>query len=199
MYIPKHFSVEDAAWIRAFIDEYRFATLVTALDGQPFATHLPLIYEPNDGPHGLLRGHIARANPHWKSFDAVQLAIFTGPHAYVSPTWYESSAPAVPTWNYTAVHAYGKARIVDDPSAVRDLLVRLTDREEASLVPRYTVDAQDGEYVSHMMRQIVAFEIPISRLEAKAKLSQNRTPEERVRVARTLGGEVEALMKELVL
>src|SRR5579884_840207 len=118
MYIPKHFAVHDPAWIRAFIDEYRFATLVTLADGEPFATHLPLLYEPGAGPNGLLRGHMARANPHWKSFEgSIQLAIFTGPHAYVSPTWYETAGPAVPTWNYTAVHAYGKARVVDEAAA----------------------------------------------------------------------------------
>jgi len=199
MYVPKHFVVDDLKWIRAFMDEHRFATLVTVLDGEPFATHLPLIYDPHPEPYGTLLGHVARANPHWQTFAVPQLAIFTGPHAYVSPTWYRSAGPAVPTWNYTAVHAYGRARILEEPADVRDLLVRLTDREESSLEPRYTVEAQDGDYLDHMMRQIVAFEIPIEKLEAKAKLSQNRTPEERERVARTLGGELEALMQELSL
>ena len=199
MYIPKHFEIKDVAWARAFMEEHRFATLVTIRDGQPFATHLPLVYDSEPKPYGTLRGHVARANPHWESFAALQLAIFTGPHAYVSPTWYRSGGPAVPTWNYTAVHAYGRARILDDAAAVRDLLVRLTDREEAEQVPRYTVEAQDEEYVSHMMRQIVAFEIPIVRLEAKAKLSQNRPPEDRESVARKLGGELETLMEKLSL
>jgi transcriptional regulator len=199
MYIPKHFEIKDLAWVRAFMSEHRFATLVTIRDGEPFATHLPLLYDPHPEPYGTLRGHVARANPHWQSFDAVQLAIFTGPHAYVSPTWYKSGGPSVPTWNYTAVHASGRAQIVDDPDAVRDLLVRLTDREEAGLTPRYTVDTQDREYVDHMMRQIVAFDIPIARLEAKAKLNQNRPPEDRENVARTLGGEMEALMEKLSL
>ena len=197
MYIPKHFAVSDPAWIGAFIEENRFAPLVTVMDGEPFATHLPLVYDPQPQPHGILRGHVARANPHWQSFGtSMQLAIFTGPHAYVSPTWYGTAGPSVPTWNYTAVHVYGHATIVDDPAAVRDLLVRLTDREERALTPRYTVDAQDPDYLAHMMRQIVAFEIPVERIEAKAKLSQNRTPEERRRVAATLGGELRTLMEK---
>ena len=199
MYIPKHFEIKEVAWARSFMSEHRFATLVTIRDGEPFATHLPLVYDPEPEPYGTLLGHVARANPHWESFGALQLAIFTGPHAYVSPTWYRSGGHAVPTWNYTAVHAYGQARILEGAGAVRDLLVRLTDREEAGLTPRYTVDAQDEEYVAHMMRQIVAFEIPILRLEAKAKLSQNRPPVDRENVARMLGGEVEKLMEKLSL
>lgn len=199
MYVPKHFEIKDLTWVRAFMDEHRFATLVTIRDGEPFATHIPLLYEPEPHPYGKLRGHMARANPHWHSFESTQMAVFTGPHAYVSPTWYRSGGPAVPTWNYTAVHAYGRAEIVDDPDAVRDLLVRLTDREEADCEPRYRVDTQDPEYVAHMMKQIVAFEIPIVRLEAKAKLNQNRPPEDRESVARTLGGAMEELMEKLSL
>lgn len=200
MYIPKHFVIEDPAWIHAFMDEHRFATLVTVLDGEPFATHIPLVYEAQPEPYGKLIGHIARANPHWKSFESsTQLAVFTGPHAYVSPTWYRASGPAVPTWNYTAVHAYGKARIIDDAAAVRDLLVRLTDREEGRFPERFSVGALDPEYVDHMMRQIIAFEIPLLRIEAKAKLNQNRPSEERRRVADVLGGEIRALMEELAL
>jgi len=200
MYVPKHFAVDDPAWIRRFMDENRFGLLVGIRDGEPFATHLPLLYEPQPAPYGTIRGHVARANPHWQAFESsMQLAIFQGPHAYVSPTWYQTTAASVPTWNYTAVHAYGRARILDDPDAVRDILRDLTNREERDFEPRYSVEEVDAEYVAHMMRQIVAFEIPIVRIEAKAKLSQNRTPEERRRVADRLGGDVKALMEELSL
>ena len=200
MYIPKHFKIEDPAWIRAFMQEHRFAVLIGIRDGEPFATHLPLLYDATPPPHGTILGHVARANPHWQAFEtSLQLAIFQGPHAYVSPTWYESTGPAVPTWNYTTVHAYGRARIVDDSGAVREILRRLTEREERNLEPRFLVETLDADYVEHMARQIVAFEIPIVRLEAKAKLNQNRTPEERRRVADVLGGEVGALMEELSL
>jgi len=200
MYIPKHFLVDDPDWIRSFMQANAFATLVTTLRGELFATHLPFLYDPKPAPLGTLRAHLARANPHWQSFgESDQLVIFTGPHAYVSPTWYKTDGPAVPTWNYTAVHVYGKAKIVDDPSDVRELLRTLTDREEAGLNPRYTVEDVDKEYFEHMARQIVAFEIPVARIEAKAKLSQNRTPEERRRVADVLGGEIKALMEEISL
>jgi transcriptional regulator len=200
MYVPKHFLIEDPAWIRAFMDEHRFATLVTVFDGEPFATHIPILYETGPEPYGKLLGHVARANPHWRSFETSrQLAIFTGPHAYVSPTWYRASGPAVPTWNYTAVHAYGKARILEEPAAVRGLLSRLTEREERAFSERYSVDTLDAEYVEHMMRQIVAFEIPLVRIEAKAKLNQNRPSEERRRVADVLGGDIKLLMEKLAL
>lgn len=200
MYIPKHFIVDDPEWIRSFMQTNAFATLVTTLRGELFATHLPFLYDPKPAPLGTLRAHMARANPHWESFgESQQLAIFTGPHAYVSPTWYQTDGPAVPTWNYTAVHAYGKAKIIDDPSGVRELLRELTDREESGRSPRYTVEGVEREYFDHMARQIVAFEIPLVRIEAKAKLSQNRTPEERRRVADTLGGELKALMEEVSL
>jgi transcriptional regulator len=198
MYIPKHFVIDDPAWIRSFIEKNAFATLVTVLQGELFATHLPFLYDPNPAPLGTLRGHMARANPHWQSFgETQQLTIFTGPHAYVSPTWYETTAPAVPTWNYTAVHAYGKATIVDDPAAVRELLRDLTNHEEKGRDPRYTIEGLDEDYFAHMARQIVGFEIPLVRVEAKAKLSQNRTPDERRRVATILGGDLEQLMTEL--
>lgn len=198
MYVPKHFAVNDLDWIGRFIREYRFATLVTVADGEPFATHLPLEYDSEPMPFGTIRGHMARANPHWKSFGAsTQLAIFAGPHAYVSPTWYRATGPAVPTWNYTVVHAYGNARIVDDAASVHALLRRLTDREESAFEQRYRVEDLDPEYLDHMMRQIVAFEIPVARFEGKAKLSQNRTPDERERVAHMLGGELEMLMEGL--
>lgn len=200
MYIPKHFAVDDPEWIRAFMEAYRFATLVGIRDGEPFATHLPLLYDPQPAPYGTIRGHVARANPHWQAFEtSPQLAIFQGPHGYVSPTWYQSSAPAVPTWNYTAVHAYGRAHVLEDLDGIREVLRRLTDREERGLQPRYSLENLDAEYVEHMVRQIVAFEMPLVRLEAKAKLSQNRTPEERRRVADTLGGDVKAFMEELSL
>jgi transcriptional regulator len=198
MYIPKQFVVDDPRWIRSFMEKNGFATLVSVLRGELFATHLPFLFDPNPAPLGTLRAHMARANPHWESFgETQQMVVFTGPHAYVSPTWYETSAPAVPTWNYTAVHAYGRATIVEDQASARNLLSTLTDREESGRTPRYTTEGLDEEYFAHMARQIVAFEIPLVRVEAKAKLSQNRPPEERRRVAAVLGGELEELMKKL--
>src|SRR5688572_2480299 len=115
MYVPKHFSESDPETLTGIVAAYGFATLVTDVDGAPSATHVPLLLEGNCAPGGRLVGHVARANPHWRSFDGrTALAIFHGPHGYVSPRWYATS-PAVPTWNYAAVHAYGAPRVIDDP------------------------------------------------------------------------------------
>lgn len=185
MYVPTHFSEDDPARLRALIDENAFATLVTAEDGRPFATHLPLLLDPGRGPHGVLLGHMARANPQWRSFGggAEALAIFAGPHAYVSPRWY-ATQPSVPTWNYAAVHAYGVPRILDDAAEAREALARLTARLEGD--GGWSMDGLPESYLAGMMRGIVAFEIPVARLEGKFKLSQNRSATDRRRVVAAL-------------
>ena len=127
MYIPKSFQVTDPEVLAAFIRAHSFATLVSAVDGTPFATHLPLLLD-----QGTLLGHVARANPHWQAFDGQReaLAIFHGPHAYISPTWY-ATGPAVPTWNYAAVHVYGAPRLIEG-EALAALVDRLPKKELAS-------------------------------------------------------------------
>ena len=207
MYIPKHFVLDDVDRAHELIESNSFGTLITILDGAPFATHLPFVLDRAPAPNGTLRGHIARANPQWQSFGSGEaLAIFAGPHAYVSPSWYEGDAPAVPTWNYAVVHAYGKPAIVEDPAGTRTFLQRLTQRAERRFPEPWTPDVLSDEYLSHMISQIVAFEMPIARLEAKAKLSQNRPAADRVRVADQLANDddsparaVSALMHDLVL
>src|SRR5262245_1309411 len=126
MYIPQAFRVTDPQILHEFIARNSFATLISIVEGKPFATHLPLLFDGARSAQGALLGHVARANPQWRAFDGQQeaLAIFQGPHAYVSPSWYASS-PAVPTWNYTAVHVYGVPRVIDDEQAFSDLLDRL--------------------------------------------------------------------------
>src|SRR5262249_17526889 len=125
MYVPKHFQADDEAVLAELIAAHGFALLITVApeSGQPFVTHQPLLYDAAVGPHGRLLGHIARANPQWQHFASGRqaLAVFQGPHAYVSPTWY-TVRPAVPTWNYAAVHAYGTPRIIEDETRVRALL-----------------------------------------------------------------------------
>src|ERR1041384_4098793 len=125
MYIPSKFKIEDTTKLARFIRENSFATLITQADGVPFASHLPILFEPNSPPAGKLLGHMARANPQWKHFaDGREiLAVFHGPHAYISPRWYKTS-PQVPTWNYTVVHAYGKPRLIDNDSELENLLDR---------------------------------------------------------------------------
>ena len=182
MYLPTHFAVEDPALLLPLMEQFTFAVLVTVADGVPFATHLPLQVEGARGSYGCLLGHLARANPQWRHFAAgtEALAIFQGAHAYISPSWY-SSHPNVPTWNYLVVHAYGIPRIVEDEAAVYAHLQQLVQTQEASFEVPWEI-GQAEEHVRKLMRGIVAFELPISRLEGKFKLSQNKTREDRAGV-----------------
>jgi transcriptional regulator len=174
MYIPKAFAGDDPAAIREVIAQNPFATLVTVDGQEPFATHLPLLHFPGQDSPGILVGHVARANPQWRHLETGRevLAIFHGPHAYVSPGWYETQ-PAVPTWNYVAVHAYGRARLITDATEVRSRLRELTAYFEAGLPQPWTPDLPE-EYWQRMTQALVAFEISLTRLEGKFKLSQNR-------------------------
>jgi transcriptional regulator len=185
VYVPDLFALTDRDEILAVMRDHAFALLVTAVDGAPpQATHLPFVYAPEAGKNGTLVAHMARANPHWRDLVRLHetggeaLVIFQGPHTYVSPRWYGAGA-AVPTWNYLAVHAYGTPRLLEDGARVRQLLTGLTDTYESGAAEPWRLEAQDDAYVRSMMRGIVAFEIPIARLEAKAKLSQNKSPEDR--------------------
>jgi len=190
MYVPEVFAVTDQAEARRMMREHSFALLVTAAEGAPVATHLPFLYDPEPGPHGTLLCHMAKANPQWKDFAKLDaegheaLVIFQGPHGYISPSWY-AGGPAVPTWNYVAVHVYGAPRVIDDARSVRALLDRLVGEYEAGA---WTLDGQDPDYIDRMMRGIVAFEMPLTRIEGKFKLSQNRPAEDRRRVAAELAG-----------
>lgn len=174
MYIPKHFAFDDPAEIQDFVRDFPFATLVTTLDGVPCATHLPLMLDMRVGAHGMLRGHVARANPHWQAFesnDAESLAIFHGPHTYISPRWYRAG-PAVPTWNYVAVHMYGRPQIL---TSTDDLLADL-----AAMVDVFEPNGQAShiitrEYKERLAAGIVGFRMEVTRVEGKRKLSQNRS------------------------
>jgi transcriptional regulator len=188
MYVPKHFAIAENAACHRLIAEHGFAELVTTdAAGLPFASHLPFLIDPARGPNGTLIAHMARANPQWQHFanSKPALAMFHGPHAYVSPAWY-ATHPAVPTWNYIAVHAYGVPKIVDAPAAVKDILWRLVDTNEAANGTTWRMGGLSEQYLDGMMRAIVAFEIEIERLEGKAKLSQNRDATDQARVAEAL-------------
>jgi len=174
MYVPTHFKVDDPAALKSFIEENAFATLVTHFEGSPFASHLPVLLESGE-PTRLL-AHMARANPQWRHFRNGEdvLLIFHGPHAYISPFWYEARE-AVPTWNYAAVHAYGHAKIIEDPLRAREIVERLTRFYEggraAELFARWS-----PPFLERMLKGIVAFEIDVTHLEGKFKLGQNRSP-----------------------
>lgn len=185
MYIPAAFRVEDLETLHAFMQRYSFATLVTVGDGEPFATHLPLLLDAVRGPYGTLRGHVARANPQWRQLSTGSpLVIFQGPHSYVSPSWYEAEL-AVPTWNYTAVHAYGTARLLEDADELMSLLRALTAIYEAPRPEPWQMDLPE-EWLRNLARGIVGFELEITRLEGKWKLSQNRPEADREQVAAAL-------------
>ena len=188
MYIPAAFASDDASAIREVIAQNPFASLVTVDGQEPFATHLPLLHFPGQGPDsaGILVGHVARANPQWRHLESGRdvLAIFHGPHAYVSPSWYEVK-PAVPTWNYVAVHAYGKARLITDASELRPRLRELTAHFEAGLPQPWTPDLPE-DYWQRMTAALVGFEISLTRLEGKFKLSQNRSANDVQGVIRAL-------------
>jgi transcriptional regulator len=179
MYVPDSFNVTDQDEIEAFLQRYDFATLVTATDGSLTATHLPVVVRRE--PSGLIvAGHVARANPHWKTLDGETeaLLIFQGPHAYVSPTWY-ANGPAVPTWNYTVVHAYGQVQAVEDAEFLEDILEALLRRYEAHRLDAWRMDSLPIEYRSRALAAVVGIRMPVLRLEAKFKLGQNRAAADR--------------------
>lgn len=182
MYTPRAFAAEDPAALRELMSHYSFATLITVIDGAPFATHLPLLLADR-GEHGALVGHLARANPQWRAFDGhtEALVIFSGPHAYVSPSMYEAQ-PSVPTWNYMVAHVYGAPRIVEEEAEVREHLLRLMDHFERERPRPYAYPYED-DWLRRMMQGVVAFEMPIARIEGKFKLSQNRSATDRAHVA----------------
>jgi transcriptional regulator len=188
MYQPPHFIETDAARIADVMRRHSFATVVSHDGTAPFATHMPVLHHPGEGEHGTLVTHMARANPQWKHFaDGREvLVIFHGPHAYISPNWYETR-PMVPTWNYAVVHAYGISRLIDDKNRLRVMLRELVDTFEAGQPQPYGAVLTD-DYIDKLSPGIVGIEIPITRLEAKFKLSQNRS-------AADQGGVIEALEK----
>src|SRR5262249_1978020 len=187
MYIPNSNRVDDRTQLHALMRQYNFATLVTQHDGAPFATHLPFLLDSEHGPHGRLFAHMARANPQWHDFATGEqaLVIFQGPHAYISPSWYQNHW-SVPTWNYAVAHAYGVPRIVEDHATLYGMLEALVDTHEAAFAQPWRMDLP-ADYMDKMMGAVVGFEIEITRLEGKFKLSQNRSEQDQRQVAESLG------------
>lgn len=175
MYIPRSFSEEDLSTLHAFMRANNFATLVSQYEGQMTASHIPFMLASQPGQFGLLTAHLARANSQWKQFQNGQevLVIFQGTHAYISPSWYETH-PSVPTWNYTAVHAYGVPKVIDDRGQLYSMLEALVHNHEDARQPAWEMQLPD-DYMDKMMQSIIGFEIEITRLEGKYKLSQNRS------------------------
>ncbi|MCI0448558.1 MAG: FMN-binding negative transcriptional regulator [Chlorobi bacterium] len=180
MYIPKHFEENDRKKLVEFMKEYNFATLVNTAKKRYWATHLPfLIFE--EGDNIILRAHIAKANPQWTNFKKSEevLVIFHQPHSYISPSLYENKV-SVPTWNYIAVHAYGVPEILPSVEQRIDLLQETFKVFEAKYKLQW--DTLPEDYKNDLLSGIVAFEIKVTNLEGKFKLSQNRTEEDRERI-----------------
>lgn len=191
MYIPKSYAENDLATLHQLIRDYNFATLVSQQDGQLCASHLPFLLDNTRGNYGVLVAHLARANPQWKQFGQEVMVIFQGPHAYISPSLYETH-PSVPTWNYAVVHAYGIPRMVDDAERLHEMLASLVHNHESQRVPAWEMKLPE-DYMDKMMQAIVGFEIEITRLEGKYKLSQNRSETDQHNVAENLSQSEDAL------
>jgi transcriptional regulator len=176
MYVPGHFKEENPDALCDAIRASRFGVLITAVEATPFASHLPMHFDPAEGPHGTLYAHVARANVHWQHFSGSgdSLAIFTGPNAYISPNWL-GGQNAVPTWNYVAVHAYGRPRIIEETDQVLDVLAHLSSDNETVKTGLWTADKMDPAVLRGMLKGIVAFAMPIDRIEGKRKMSQNKS------------------------
>ncbi len=176
MYVPKLFQEKDWQEIRRVIEQNSFAMIITCNDGEPVATHIPLSLVSTGADRWSLQGHMSRANPQWRLFEREErsLAIFSGPHAYVSPRWYDHVN--VPTWNYVAVHVYGRARAVQDTDELYALLKGLVDRYEGQIEEpaRYAVEKLPKDFLRTQMNGIVGFELVIDEVQASFKLSQNR-------------------------
>ncbi len=189
LYVPR-FNVMDADDVRPFVAAVATAQLVTVgADGLPDATFLPVLWEGD-----RLVGHLARANPHWRRIvgGSPALAVVTGPDTYVSPSWYATKAEhgrVVPTWNYSVVHLRGRVAVHDDPAWVRGLVTRLTDRHEAGRAEPWAVSDAPDDYVAKNLRPIVGVELLVESVEAKSKLSQNRSDADRAGVAAGLAAD----------
>lgn len=186
VYTPRHFETADRAAIARLMHDHPFATLVTPSAAEAHVSHLPLLLVAGCEPHGTLIGHMARANPHWQNAAGMEsIAIFHGPHAYVSPNWYADPPNAVPTWNYATVHAQGTLDIIEDATEARGVLDTLVHRFESHREPPWSF-AMPERQRDALVGAIVAFRIRIRRLTAKFKLSQNRSADDRARVVSAL-------------
>ena len=194
MYIPKHYKNENDHEAISFMQKFSFATMVTAKDGVPNATHLPFVVSKR-GDEIVLTSHFARANPQAINLtDKSILTIFSEPHAYVSPSHYDKKLN-VPTWNYMSVHAYGKAKLIEEEQAVFGVLEDMINSFESEYMKQWK--ELPAEYKSKMARGIVAFEIVVADLQFKEKLSQNKSASERSRITETFARSADKNEREL--
>jgi transcriptional regulator len=201
MYTPPAFRDDDKESLRATIRGARLASFVTATADGLLATPLPLLLDEGEGEHGVIYGHLAKANPQWRVPPLGEgLAMFMGPDAYVTPAWYATkreTGRVVPTWNYVAVHAYGPVEFFDDPGRLLEAVRRLTDLHERGRASAWAVSDAPPDFVRAQLRGIVGLRMPITRLEGKRKMSQNRNATDRAGVAAGLAASERASDREV--
>jgi transcriptional regulator len=194
MYIPPHFVEEQVPVLHEAMRRAGLVTLVTFGEGGLEASHVPMLLDPEPAPFGTLHGHISIANAQWQHADTAvpALAIFLGPDAYISPAWYETTqqtGKVVPTWNYVAIHASGPLRFFHDADRLRDQVTKLTERHEGRRQEPWSVEHAPDDFIGGLLKGIVGFEMPITRLEGKWKMGQNRPEGDRL-------GAIEGLIRE---
>jgi transcriptional regulator len=197
MYVPPAFREDDRAILHDLMRAARLCNFVTATSDGPVATPLPLLFAEAEGEQGVLYGHLARANRQWSTpVIGEALAIFMGPDAYVTPSWYSSKiehGKVVPTWNYAAVHAYGPVEFFDDEHRLLDVVTRITNLHEKPRAKPWGVSDAPEPFIKAQLRGIVGIRMPISRLEGKRKMSQNRNAADRAGVANGLARSEQAM------
>jgi transcriptional regulator len=195
MYLPTHFAEDRKDVLHAAMRAAGLATLVTQTEDGLIASHVPLLLDAEAGPYGTLVGHLARANPQATSAPIGEaLVIYTGPDAYITPSWYATKREhgrVVPTWNYVAIHAYGTLEIFDDAERLHALVSRLTAHKETPRAAPWAVTDAPARFIDGQLKGIVGFALPIARLQGKWKMSQNRSEDDRAGVAAGLAAEGE--------
>ena len=202
MYNPPLFKEDRIEVLHDAMRRTGLATLVTQTDGGLIASHVPLLLDPEPAPYGTLIGHLARPNPQARGAIGEGLAIFQGLDAYITPSRYATkrqNGKVVPTWNYVAIHAYGAVEFFNDPERLRDVVTRLTQRHEAGRVQPWAVTDAPPDFIDGMLKGIVGFAIPITRLEGKWEMSQNRPAEDRAGVISGLEAEQRQEVADLIL
>ena len=191
MYTPKSYREERLEVLHALMAAHPLGALVRMSEDGLCADHLPFEIAPPtpDAPFGILRAHVARANPLWRTDGVDTMVIFQGPQAYITPAWYaekELSGEEVPTFDYAVVHAHGKLKVIDEPAWLLDFLTRLTNRHEADQPQPWQVGDAPPAYIDKLLKAIAGIEIPLARLEGKWKMEQKNSLQDRTRVAREL-------------
>lgn len=201
MYVPQPFKEDRIGVLHHQIRSAGLATLVSLAADGLIASHIPLLLDPEPTPYGTLLGHLARPNPQARGAVGDALAIFLGPDAYITPSWYatkQATGKVVPTWNYVAIHAYGPLEFIDDPAHAREHIAHLTKRHERDRPVPWTPSDAPEDFIAGLVRGIIGFRLTINRLEGKWKMGQNRPLEDRTGVADGLADEGRSDMAALV-